>query len=150
MIPIAGMLASAGIGLIGDLIKGGSNKAKELIQEKTGINLDTKESLSAEDIKALKEFEKTHELELTKLRLTDLKDARNMQNMALSQDDKFSKRFVYYFAIGWSVFAMAFLAGITFWEVPEASTRFADTIVGFLLGTIVSTIIGFFYGSSER
>ena len=32
----------------------------------------------------------------------------------------------------------------------EANTRFADTIVGFILGTVVSTIIGYFYGSHNQ
>lgn len=86
--------------------------------------------------------------ELDKLYLEDRKDARKMQEEALNQDDIFSKRFIYYFAIGWSLFAMLYLAGITFITIPESSTRFSDTILGFLLGTIISGIIQFFYGSS--
>ena len=71
-----------------------------------------------------------------------------MQNNALQQDDVFAKRFVYYFAIFWSVVAAAYIAFITFGNIPQASIWFADTILGFLLGTIVTTIIQFFYGSS--
>ena len=33
-------------------------------------------------------------------------------------------------------------------EIPKENIRFADTILGFLLGTIISAIIQFFYGSS--
>lgn len=86
--------------------------------------------------------------ELDELYLEDRKDARKMQEEALNQEDVFSKRFIYYFAIGWSLFAMLYLAGITFFTVPESSTRFSDTILGFLLGTIISGIVQFFYGSS--
>jgi hypothetical protein len=32
--------------------------------------------------------------------------------------------------------------------IPETSVRFVDTILGFLLGTVVATIIQFFLGSS--
>lgn len=57
---------------------------------------------------------------------------------------------MYYFAAGWSLFAMAYVAAITFAGVPEASTRFADTVLGFLLGTLIAAIIQFFFGSSRR
>lgn len=74
--------------------------------------------------------------------------ARNMQMTALQQDDKFSKRFIYYLAAFWSLFAVIYVMWITFGEVPEENKRFADTILGFLLGTIVAAVIQFFFGSS--
>jgi hypothetical protein len=37
---------------------------------------------------------------------------------------------------------------ITFGTIQESNVRFADTILGFLLGTVVATIINFFLGSS--
>lgn len=150
LVPIVSMLAEKGLNLLSNAIDKGSDKAIEYVSEKTGINLTNKPELSTDDIRVLKELEMSNKMDILNKFLDDKKDARNMQNTALNQDDVFSKRFVYYFAIGWSVFAMLFLGGITFMEIPESSTRFADTIVGFLLGTIVSTIIGFFYGSSEK
>ncbi len=72
-----------------------------------------------------------------------------MQVAALQQDDKASKRFVYVFAAAWSLFAMLFIGGITFVGVPEDSVRFADTVLGFLLGTLIAAIIQFFFGSSS-
>ena len=150
LVPIVSMLAEKGLNLLSNAVDKGSDKAIEYVSEKTGIDLTNKQELNSEEIKALKELENKNRIDILTMFLDDKKDARNMQNTALNQDDVFSKRFVYYFAIGWSVFAMLFLCGITFMEIPESSTRFADTIVGFLLGTIVSTIIGFFYGSSEK
>lgn len=79
----------------------------------------------------------------------DRADARDMQKVALGQDDVFSKRFVYYFAAAWSLFTMGYIAFITFAAVPPSSQRFADTILGFLLGTIVATIINYFFGSTK-
>lgn len=79
----------------------------------------------------------------------DIANARHMQEEALKQDDKFSKRFIYYLAAFWSIFAAAFLFAVTFIEYPEANTRIVDTILGFLLGTIIAGIIQFFFGSSE-
>lgn len=86
---------------------------------------------------------------LETLAFKNTESARNMQHIALQQDDKFSKRFIYYFAAFWSLFAVVYIGAITFMEIPEASTRFADTILGFILGTVIATIINFFYGSSS-
>jgi len=72
-----------------------------------------------------------------------------MQTAALAQTDVFSKRFVYYFASFWSLCAALYIACITFGTIPAANIRFADTILGFLLGTVVATIFNFFYGTSK-
>ena len=172
MIPIfaglVSMLADKGLDLISGAIDGGAEKAKEYIEEKTGIKMDASKGLTDEQVAELKKFEMTHKLELDKLALankqednratealvtaqiSEYADARNMQVENLKQDDKFSKRFVYYFAIFWSVFAIVYLTGITFVEIPKENIRFADTIVGFLLGTIIATMFGFFYGNSIK
>ena len=170
MIPIiaglVSMLADKGLDLISGAIDGGAEKAKEYIEEKTGIKLD--KNLTDEQVAELKKFEMTNKIELEKLALANKQEdnratealataqiseyanARNMQVENLKQDDKFSKRFVYYFAIFWSAFAVIYLTGITFAEIPKENIRFADTIVGFLLGTIIATMFGFFYGNSIK
>ncbi|MFM9785391.1 hypothetical protein, partial [Streptomyces scabiei] len=88
------------------------------------------------------------EQELERLAYQDKANARAMQTAALNQKDKFAKRFVYYLAAFWSVVATVYLMCITFVQIPEASVRFADTILGFVLGTVIASIIGFFFGSS--
>lgn len=87
------------------------------------------------------------ELELEKIAAADRDSARDMQKAALSQDDKFSKRFAYYFATFWSLAGVAYIFTTTFGEV--VNDRVSDTVLGFLLGTIIATIINFFYGSSK-
>jgi hypothetical protein len=89
------------------------------------------------------------DLEYAKLHLENVKGARDMQNNALAQSDVFSKRFIYYFAAFWSVCAVVYIGFITFATIPEQNVRFADTILGFLLGTIVATFMNFFYGTSK-
>lgn len=81
--------------------------------------------------------------------LADIDSARKMQIAALQQDDVFSKRFIYYFAIGWSLFAMAFFLATTFAAIPERNLRIVDTILGFLLGTAISSIFNFFLGTTQ-
>ena len=83
-----------------------------------------------------------------KMYLEDKQSARQMQIQALKQEDKFSKRFIYYYAILWTILAGGYVIGITFFEIPQQNIRFADTTLGFFLGTIIASIITFFYGSS--
>ena len=93
---------------------------------------------------------KKEQLRLTeeKMYLEDKQSARQMQIQALKQQDKFSKRFIYYYAILWTLIAGGYVVGITFFEIPQQNIRFADTTLGFFLGTIIASIITFFYGSS--
>jgi hypothetical protein len=84
------------------------------------------------------------------MRLADVKDARDLQRAALAQDDTFSKRFLYYFSSGWSLFIALYLTLVTFLDIPQSNLRLVDTVVGVLIGTILGAIFQFFYGSSER
>lgn len=90
------------------------------------------------------------DLEEIKTEASQVASAQAMQTVALQQEDLFSKRFVYYFAIGWSLFTALYVVFITFINIPKDSVRFADTVLGFLLGTIVASLMQFFYGSSVR
>ena len=101
------------------------------------------------ELESVKEANRHQESAIT-AQVDEYSNSRNLQVEALRQDDKFSKRFIYYFAIFWSVFAVVYLTGITFIEIPKENVRFADTTVGFLLGTVVATLIGFFYGNSIK
>ena len=159
--PIPALLApllQQGLGLIGNAVMA---KGKEWVEDKVGVKLD--QPLSAEDVTKLKQFEMEHQEELLRLRIeekklgveelqaymADTKDARNMQVQAMKSDDPFVRRFIYLFAIFWSVASAAYIAFITFGEIPERNVRFADTILGFVLGTLIATIVQFFYGSSK-
>lgn len=102
-----------------------------------------------EKILAFQEKVREHEITLLRMANEDIANARTMQITALQQDDVFSKRFIYYFATAWSLFAMTYIPCITFLNVPEESIRFADTILGFLLGTVIASILTFFFGSSH-
>lgn len=67
----------------------------------------------------------------------------------MNDPDLFNRRFLAYFAVGLVVAGMTYLAAITFIPIPEANIRFADTILGFIIGTLVAAPIAFFYGSSK-
>jgi len=122
------------------------DKGLDYVQEKTGIEL--KPDMNAEEIKALRESAMKHEEFMVEQANKNTADARAMQVAALGQDDKFSKRFVMYLATFWSLTAVIYIFFITFGTIKETNIRFADTILGFLLGTVVATILNFFLGSS--
>lgn len=107
------------------------------------INTDPK--LAAELRRALIQ----QETEFLRLHLEDIQDARKMQTEALRSDDVFVRRFVYFLAAFWSVIGAGYVFAITFYPIPEGSERFADTALGFILGTIIAQILGFFFGSSK-
>jgi hypothetical protein len=138
-------LLQKGLGLVTNAAMA---KGQKWLEDKTGLDLSDTENLPPEAIERLKIFEKEHEAMLLNILKEDRESARKMQSDALEQNDLFSKRFIYYFAIFWSLFASLYIAFITFGEIPVDNVRFADTVLGFLLGTIVATIIAFFYGAS--
>ena len=88
------------------------------------------------------------DLEKLKAEYANTADARDMQKIALQQSDIFSKRFTMYLTVFWSVAAAAYVGFITFGVIPDNNVRFADTILGFILGTVVSTVLNFWFGSS--
>ena len=159
MLPIVGALLAQGLNLLGNaaLVKG-----KEWIQEKTGVDVG-KANLSNEEFTKLRQFEMEHEEELLRFKLeddrlsaeiekaylADVDSARNMQVAALQNDDVFSKRFIYYFAGGWSLVTAVYLLMLTVVPIPDNNLRTVDTILGFLMGTVVSQILNFFFGSSR-
>ena len=159
MLPIVASLLNAGLGILGNAV---ATKGKDFIQDKLGVNIE--DMLGSEEGKIkLQELQYKHEeflveqtlrsreleLEATRLEHQNTDSARTMQIAALNQLDIFSKRFVYYLATGWSVFAAIYIGAITFWPIPADNTRFADTILGFLLATVIAVILNYFFGSSN-
>jgi hypothetical protein len=141
--PLLATLASNGLGMVADAV---TKKGKEFVEEKLGIDLT--QDPTPETVANWKLAAQQHEKELIQMAYGDTANARNMQVEALRQDDVFAKRFIYVFATFWSIFAASYIGFITFGHIPEDNQRFADTILGFLLGTVVATILQFFFGSS--
>jgi hypothetical protein len=122
------------------------DKGLDYVQEKTGIEL--KPDMSESDIKALRESAMKHEEFMVEQANKNTADARAMQVAALNQEDKFSKRFVMYLAMFWSVTSCIYIGAITFKEIPQNNLRFVDTLLGVCIGTVITTILNFFFGSS--
>jgi hypothetical protein len=133
---------------------------KELIEKKTGISLPEIPTgdvpIPVELLTKLQDAEIALQTKLLDLgssiligEFEDGRDARKLQSNALLQDDLFSKRFVYYFTIFWSFVSASLLGAIIFYPIPEPNLRAADTILGFLLGTLVSSMFAYYFGTSK-
>jgi hypothetical protein len=159
LIPIIAKLAENGLSILGNALLA---KGKDALEQKLGVDIEKEIQTEEGRLKLLQlqtsheEFlinasiqEKEQEIKALALSYADTDSARKMQEQALQQSDVFSKQFVYWFAICWSVFAALYIVCITFGEIPTTNIRFADTILGFMLGTVVATMIQFFFGSSN-
>ena len=129
-------LADIAVGAIGKVIESVGNAADSLF---TSDDERNKAEIEAKRIDA--DLEKTY--------LADTDSARKMQVAALQQDDQFSKRFVYYFSAFWSVFGMVFMMVVTLVDIPKDNVNTVNVILGFLLGTAISSIFSFFLGTSR-
>lgn len=152
MAPLLAALVSWGLPLIAGAVKA---KGKEFIEDKLGIEL--KPDMTAAEIQVAQAAEIAHEQWLIEAaqkefetEVADKADARKMQTAALAQDDVLAKRYIYHLATGLLLFTGVYIFWITFGNIPVANQRFADTILGFMLGTVVSTVIYFFFGSSKQ
>jgi len=160
MIPAVAGLISAGLNIFAGAV---TAKGKQYVEDKLGVKVDDLLASDEGKIK-LAELEMQHEQVLLEMSLKEKQleldfveldhkntdSARDMQKAALAQEDKFSKRFVYYLATFFAVSSSAYIGFITFGTIPEANVRFADTILGFMLGTTLATILNFFFGSSNQ
>lgn len=134
------------------------DKGLEYVEGKLGVKLSpgADGKLSPEQVTQIRlaamkheEFKIEQQTQRIKLDHENTHSARDMQKAALQQDSWFAKHFVYLLSTFWSVVTAVYLWHITFSTVPEANIRVADTITGFLLGTLIATIINYFLGSSS-
>ena len=142
---IVSNLISNGMHKVADAV---IEKGVDAVQDKLGIELKPEGQASPEYNDKLKAEAMKHEEFMAELDLKNMEGARNMQLTAMQSEDPLVRRFVYYFIGFWSVLAACYIGFITFGEIPESNIRFADTILGFVLGTMVASMFQFLLGSS--
>jgi len=84
-------------------------------------------------------------LALVKADLEDRKDARQLQRTSLDQDDKFSKRFLYYLTMFIVASAVAFIFITIYVPYIEQVAHIVDTSYGILIGTVFVSVINYFF-----
>jgi hypothetical protein len=123
-------------------------KGVDYVQDKMGIQLKPEGEATKEDYAKWSAEAAKHEEFMAEIDLKNMQGARDMQLKAMDSDDPLVRRFVYYFVSFWSVLSATYIGFITFGEIPESNIRFADTILGFVLGTMVASMFQFLLGSS--
>jgi hypothetical protein len=124
------------------------DKGVDYVQDKMGIQLKPEGEATKEDYAKWSAEAAKHEEFMAEIDLKNMQGARDMQLKAMDSDDPLVRRFVYYFVSFWSVLSATYIGFITFGEIPESNIRFADTILGFVLGTMVASMFQFLLGSS--
>ncbi len=142
---IVSNLISNGMHKVADAV---IEKGVDAVQDKLGIELKPEGQATPEYNEKLKAEAMKHEEFMAEIDLKNMQGARDMQLKAMDSDDPLVRRFVYYFIGFWSVLASVYIGFITFGEIPAENIRFADTILGFVLGTMVASMFQFLLGSS--
>ena len=149
---LASFLLTQGAGKLADMVKGkAANMAVDAIADKLGV--DRNEDAIERHLTAHpEEMVKLEQLDIERLSLEiqDRENAREMQKLAMQSDDPWVRRFVYMFAWFWAISSVIYFFAVTFMDVPKTGEAFANFILGFLTGTAVATIIGFFYGGAVK
>lgn len=141
---VSGLIAN-GLPKVADAV---IDKGVDYVQDKMGITLKPEGEATKEDYAKWSAEAAKHEEFMAELDLKNMEGARNMHLVAMQSEDPLVRRFVYYFIGFWSLLAAAYIGFITFGYIPEQNIRFADTILGFVLGTMVASMFQFLLGSS--
>jgi len=149
MLPIVASIVSGlisnGLPKVADAVM---EKGVDYVQQKLGVELKPEGQMDAADVAKLKEAAMKHEEFMAEIDLKNMQGARDMQLKAMESDDPLVRRFVYYFIGFWSILSATYIGFITFGAIPADNIRFADTILGFVLGTMVASMFQFLLGSS--
>lgn len=124
-------------------------KGVDYVQEKMGITLKPEHEATKEDYEKWNAEAAKHEEFMAELDEKSRQRATDMQMKAMESDDPFVRRFLYYFIALWSTFAVIFIPCLIWVQIPESNIRFADTILGYVLGTVVTGMFAFLLGSSQ-
>ena len=141
---VSGLIAN-GLPKVADVV---IEKGVDYVQDKMGITLKPEGEATKEDYAKWNAEAAKHEEFMAEMDLKNMEGARAMQEKAMDSDDPLVRRFVYYFVSFWSVLSATYIGCITFVDIPDENIRFADTILGFVLGTMVASMFQFLLGSS--
>ncbi len=145
--PLPGFLKNIFAGGAGELIKNIGDAADKIFTSK-----EEKEAFKQEMVKEVnRNIERMTELSTaeTEAYLRDVQSARGMQAEALKQEDKFSKRFVYYLAATLIFLTFVFDMLFFFVSYPERNHDIINMTAGVLNSVGFSAVVSFFFGSSK-
>ncbi len=80
-----------------------------------------------------------------------MKEEQDKENKDMKDNESPQEylKFVNILTIVWTIFSMLYLSAVTFFVVPDGNNRNVDLILGFLIGTAISSLLNFHFGSSR-
>lgn len=142
---VSGLIAN-GLPKVADAVV---EKGVDYVQEKMGIELKPEGQATKADYEKWSAEAAKHEEFMAELDEKSRQRATDMQLKAMESDDPLVRRFLYYFIAAWSIFAICFIPSLIWLPIPEENIRFADTVLGYVLGTIITGMFAFLLGSSQ-
>jgi hypothetical protein len=139
-------LISNGLPKVADAVM---EKGVDYVQDKMGIQLKPEHEMTPEDVNKLKAEAMKHEEFMAELDEKSRQRATDMQMQAMKSDDPLVRRFIYFFIAFWSIFAAVFIPALIWVPIGEDNMRFADTVLGYVMGTMVTSMFAFLLGSSQ-
>jgi hypothetical protein len=124
-------------------------KGVDYVQEKMGITLKPEHEATKEDYEKWNAEAAKHEEFMAELDEKSRQRATDMQMKAMESDDPLVRRFIYFFIGWWSLFCAVVIPCLIWVPIPESGQRYADTILGYVMGTIVTSMFAFLLGSSQ-
>ena len=93
----------------------------------------------------------SNEEDISNIQSNDAQRARevNLEIMRSDQSSFLAKNFIYILALVIVTFSMTYIICVTFFEIPESNIRIVDTVIGVILGTIMTGIMNYFFGRSS-
>lgn len=139
-------LISNGLPKVADAVM---EKGVDYVQQKMGIELKPEHEATKDDYAKLQVEAMKHEEFMAELDEKSRQRATDMQLKAMESDDPLVRRFIYFFIGFWSIFAAAFIPSLIWVPIGESNMRFADTVLGYVMGTMVTSMFAFLLGSSQ-
>jgi len=145
-------------GIVANLINNGMHKVADevvekgvdAVQQKLGMELKPEGEATPEYNAKLQEEANRHSEFMAALDEKSAQRATDMQMAAMNSSDQFIRRFLYYYAWFWGVFAGSYFFAVSFLPVDNHNRDFINIILGFLIGTAVPAIIAFFFGQTNK
>jgi hypothetical protein len=139
-------LISNGLPKVADAV---IEKGVDYVQDKMGVTLKPEGEATKEDYAKIQAEAMKHEEFMAELDEKSRQRATDMQLKAMESDDPLVRRFIYFFIGFWSIFAAAFIPSLIWVPIGESNMRFADTVLGYVMGTMVTSMFAFLLGSSQ-
>ena len=154
---ITEFLTSHSLDVLSAVWERGSDKLQDIVNNRINkqchFSLDdgAYSQLSEHQLQRLHKFENDNQAWLLQQLFTD-KDITpdDSTETKFTTTNNRSATLVFWFGVAITIVSITYVFLITWLPIPEDNLRFADTALGFILGSLLSQVVNFFFGSSMQ